>query len=900
MKHEFKFLAIIVSIFLIGVFLQGKIDSSKSNISESLGETFEIISELFSVFVALSIFAITWHAYSRSWDRHSLFLGATFLITGFLILFHLLSYPFMPDFINPNSAHKAAIFFLESRFILAVLILASVFVHKDSRPELINKRVMVLFMIAIVTIFMVSVFFHNDSLFVAYNLDTHSTETVNLLFVITIIILVACYLYAKRAKETGQNNLHFLIYGSFVVLLSNLVYFFYEFSGHFLIITGFFFFYLGLYKSSVELPYEKLAIAEEKIRIGAENKYRNLFDNANDAIVTTDIQDCVTSWNRSAEKLFGWEAKGVMGKKLSDLFLLGQSASGIETVHIHETGNKIFVSLTISQLLDSDDKLTGLSFVIHDITERKKAEDLLIKSKEFTETVINSMNDAISVIDVNNFRIIEANSVFLDNYGMKKEEVIGKTCYEITHKRTKPCTPPDDICPLIETLKTGKNSTSEHVHYIQSGEKRYVETSISPIIEANGKVDKVIHVSRDITKRKQTEEALNKSRNLLDTIKSVQDNFIVDSDIKVTFNDILSNVLSLTQSEYGFIGEILYTAKGDPFLKIHAFTNIAWNKEIQEFYEKNAPKGIEFYDLNTLFGSVITGEKPVIANDPSTDARRGGLPEGHPQIYKFLGIPFYHGGKLNGMIGVANRPEGYNEDIIEYLKPLLNTCANIIEAYRIDQRRKLAEKQIEVSLQEKETLLKEIHHRVKNNMQIISSLLLLQSQNIIDQKYLDIFNDSNNRILSMSLIHEKLYQSENLAQINIQGYINDLASNLMAAYGGKGNAELEINVENIPLNINYAVPCGLILNELITNSLKYAFPEDRHGKIKIVFQKKDGNMIHFSVSDDGIGISRDMDIRNTKSLGMHLINALAENQLHGEIILNRERGTEFQINFKGE
>ncbi len=702
-----------MSIFLIGVFLEETIDSSKSNISESLEETFEVISELFSVFVALSIFGITWYAYTKSRDRHSLFLGATFLITGFLILFHLLSYPFMPDFITPNSAHKSGIFFIESRIILAVLILASVFVQKDSRPELINKRVMVLFIIAIVSVFMVSVFFHNDSLFAAYRLDIYSTETVDLLFVITIFILVACYLYAKRAKETGQNNLNLLIYGSLMILFSNLVYFFYEFSGHFLIITGFFYFYLGLYKSSVELPYEKLAIAEEKLRIGAENKYRNLFDNANDAIITTDIQDCVTSWNRSAEKLFGWEAQEVMGKKLSELFLLGQSASGIETVHIHETGNRIFVSLTISQLMDSNGKLTGLSFIIHDITERKKAEDLVIKSKEFTETVINSMNDSISVIDVNNFRIIDANSVFLDNYGMKKEEVIGKTCHEIFHNCTKPCAPSDEICPLIETLNTGKNSTSEHMHN-KGGEKRYFEVSTSPILDENGKVVSVIYISRDITERKK------------------------------------------------------------------------------------------------------------------------------------------------------------------------------------------AEKIIEDSLHEKETLLREIHHRVKNNMQIISSLLLLQSENIIDQKYLDIFNDSNNRILSMSLIHEKLYQSENLAQINIQEYINDLVSNLMSSYGGKGNAELELNVDNIPLNINYAVPCGLILNELITNSIKYAFPKDRHGKIKIVFQKMDGNLIHFSVSDDGIGIPRNMDIRNTKSLGMHLITMLAENQLHGEIILNRERGTEFPINFKGE
>lgn len=1044
MKNALKLLAIIISVFMIGFFLEKTIDSSKLNNTGSLEETFEIISELFSVLVAISIFGITWYAYNKSRDNHSLLLGAAFLITGILTLFHLLSYPFMPDFINPNSFHKAGIFFLESRFILAILLLASVYVYHDSLPELINKNVMVLFIIVILSVFVGSVFIHENLIFAAYNLDSYSTKTVLLLFVITTIISVACYLYTKRARETGQKNLLNLTNGSVIILFSNLVYVDYELSAHLLIITGFFYFYLGLYKSSVELPYEKLAIAEEKLRIGAENKYRNLFDNANDAIITTDLEDSVTSWNHSAEKLFGWKAQEVMGKKLSSLVvplnlqtqreelinnaMNGKLASGMETVHICKDGTRIFVDLTTSQLLDSNQNLAGLSFIVRDITERKKAQDLINKSKEFAETVINSMNDAIAVIDVNDFRITDVNSVFLKNCGMKKEELIGKTCYEITHKQAQPCAPPDNTCPLVDTLNTGKYSTVEHVHHINGGDKQYVEVSTSPIMNESGKVVNVIHVARDITerklaektigesfkqlkeekaktesiiaalgdaisiqdtdfkilyqnkihqdimgkqkgkycyreyehrdhicedcpvnmtfmdgkihigersmikdgqklffeitssplkdstnniiagieiarditKRKQTEEALNKSRNLLNTIKSVQDNFIVDSDIKVTFNDILNNVISLTQSEYGFIGEILYTAKGDPFLKIHAFTNIAWNKEIQEFYEKNAPQGIDFHDLKTLFGSVITSGKPVIANDPSTDIRRGGLPEGHPQIYKFLGIPFYHGVKLNGMIGVANCPEGYDEDIIEYLKPLLTTCASIIEAYRIDQRRKLAEKQIEVSLKEKETLLKEIHHRVKNNMQIVSSLLEYQTQYIKDKNVIDIFTESQNRIASMSLVHEKLYQSNDLAKIDFNEYINDLASNLFQSYVDKSRRiTLDMNIETIQMDIDFAIPCGLIINELVTNSLKYAFPEDREGKIRIILRKTDEEMFELVIGDNGIGLPKDLDFRKTGSLGLHLVTILAENQLHGEININKNTGTEFQIKFRG-
>jgi two-component sensor histidine kinase len=212
--------------------------------------------------------------------------------------------------------------------------------------------------------------------------------------------------------------------------------------------------------------------------------------------------------------------------------------------------------------------------------------------------------------------------------------------------------------------------------------------------------------------------------------------------------------------------------------------------------------------------------------------------------------------------------------------------------------RKRAEEKIKKSLEEKEVLLREIHHRVKNNMQIVSSLLRLQSQNIEDSKYKDMFIDSQNRINSMALIHEKLYQSESIAQINFKEYIEGIVSNIFESYCIKSNIKIDINVENIPITIDYAVPCGLIINELVTNSLKYAFPDGRNGKIQILLKSIDTNMIQLSISDDGIGIAKDLDIRKTKSLGLHLVTALAEGQLHGKILLNRESGTEFRIIFR--
>jgi two-component sensor histidine kinase len=152
----------------------------------------------------------------------------------------------------------------------------------------------------------------------------------------------------------------------------------------------------------------------------------------------------------------------------------------------------------------------------------------------------------------------------------------------------------------------------------------------------------------------------------------------------------------------------------------------------------------------------------------------------------------------------------------------------------------------------------------------------------------------------MSLVHEKLYQSKDLAKIDFNEYINDMVAELIQSYEfNAGKITLNMNIENIPLDIGFAIPCGLIINELVTNSLKYAFPAGTQGEIRITLRSTDENMLELMVSDNGIGIPEDLDFRKTESLGLHLITTLAENQLHGEISLDRSKGTEFQIKFRG-
>jgi len=211
--------------------------------------------------------------------------------------------------------------------------------------------------------------------------------------------------------------------------------------------------------------------------------------------------------------------------------------------------------------------------------------------------------------------------------------------------------------------------------------------------------------------------------------------------------------------------------------------------------------------------------------------------------------------------------------------------------------RKKTEKMLEKSLHEKEILLKEIHHRVKNNLMIISSLLNLQSRYIKDEASKDIFKESQNRARSMALIHERLYQATDLKRIDFGDYIRTLSNELFRIYaGGFGLIELKINVEDIFLDINTAIPLGLIVNELITNSLTHAFPEGKRGKINVNFHPKDDHY-EFTVNDNGIGFPKDIDFQNTDSLGLQIINSLTD-QIDGKIKLDRTTGTEFKILFK--
>lgn len=223
----------------------------------------------------------------------------------------------------------------------------------------------------------------------------------------------------------------------------------------------------------------------------------------------------------------------------------------------------------------------------------------------------------------------------------------------------------------------------------------------------------------------------------------------------------------------------------------------------------------------------------------------------------------------------------------------------ILLNYHDISERKQTEVIINNSLKEKEILLQELHHRTKNNMQVICGLLGLKRIAIKDENIIRILKDMEDRIKSMALVHQKLYQSKDYSRIDLSDYITDLAHSLISSYSlSPDKIKLNMSLERIPILIDSVLPCGLLLNELISNSLKYAFPGDMQGEICIRLKKTNENEIQLTVSDNGIGIKKEINPDEVQSLGLILIKSLAVDQLIGEVEMNTENGVSFDVKFK--
>lgn len=372
------------------------------------------------------------------------------------------------------------------------------------------------------------------------------------------------------------------------------------------------------------------------------------------------------------------------------------------------------------------------------------------------------------------------------------------------------------------------------------------------------------------------ERSLNE-RELLAAIAKAQSQYIGRVSATELFDDMLGSLLALTNSEYGFIGEIKYQEDGSPFLKTHALTNIAWNDETRTFYEENAPYGLEFFNLKTLFGHVITSEEVVIANSPKDDKRAGGIPEGHPALNHFLGVPFHLADKFVGMVGIANRPGGYSSEIVEFLKPFLMTCAQLIEAYRIDRQNKQVVDELvktkeaaEKANKAKSEFLAHINHEIRTPLHGVVGLAELI------EEFIEFNYDSDEKLKGF------------IKQLISSGqHLSDLVSDTLD-FAKIEAGEMTLEISSFDINLLIKEVCEIlqtmadefsndlsfqmlageqvvvadkqklkqVLLNLVSNAIKYT----NSGTINVLLEqtvKANGPHISIQVADSGIGISDD-------------------------------------------
>jgi PAS domain S-box-containing protein len=454
--------------------------------------------------------------------------------------------------------------------------------------------------------------------------------------------------------------------------------------------------------------------------------------------------------------------------------------------------------------------------------DRQKFEEALKISETQYKAIFENTGTAIAISEKNMILSL-VNEEFCELTGYSKEEIENKMTWTEFFV--------DDQLERMENYhrlrrldpeKAPKNYETRLID--RKGTIKDAYMSVAMIPDTKKSLVSVL----DITEKKRSRIDLKKELKVNQSLARIYAPIISpDSNIDHVASVILKESKELTKSEQGYVSSI------DPktgYNIIHTLTRMMPNCKVMIEEEKVEFKKGSDGKYNGLWGYSLNSGKAFFTNSPQAHEATTGTPEGHINLENFLSVPIFSGKRLVGQIALANSPRNYSQKDLDAIN-------RIGEFYALAIHSKEADKEIRDSLEEKDTLLREIHHRVKNNMQIISSLLNLQKYWDSDIDPLELIEDSQNRIKTMSIVHELLYQSEKLSKVDLKIYIQKLTHYLFEQYSASSHRiTLWTDLEDGYLNIETSVPCCLIVNELVSNSLKHAFPSGA-GEIKILFHK---------------------------------------------------------------
>lgn len=663
----------------------------------------------------------------------------------------------------------------------------------------------------------------------------------------------------------------------------------------------------------------------------------SIIEGVTDGIIVLNKEGCILHLNPMGRRLLGLADSDYVGKSLVEvnplwrrlLYYPGtEDDTKVQEVTLGEPPAEQTFDVRTSTLRDGRSAFIGQVVVLRDVTVRKHAEREVRTRHRYLEAVWAAVPDAIVVLNAER-RIVEWNAGAERLFAYKKREVAGQT---LALLRTSDV---DETLPdIVEAVWRGKLvAPVETIRYRKSGAPVNVMAAASPITVEDRFIGAVV-VFTDITQRKHIEEQVRALNEELEA--HVQER---TAELAAVNAQLAQEIQKLEQAEETLLQrnrELLALQSAAaatsssldlPFL----FDTVTWEMTnllrsdgcIVYEWDQDADRLTVFADYEATLGEDLGDSAALtLSNYPlrkrvllerfaqQVHYRDADLAEqtfmAQRDIRSALFLPMAFQDHVVGLVVVTQRQveRTFTDREISLGQLLTNQAATAVENARLYARaqqeieeRARVEAKIKSSLKEKEILLQEIHHRVKNNLQVISSLLNLQSQGIQDTATLEIFRESQHRIRSMALIHEKLYRSQDLARVDFAEYIRNLASFLIRSYRSRA-VRLNLEAGDVFLAIDNAVPCGLIVNELISNSLKHAFADGREGEIYVKLMQAADHTVRLVVGDNGVGFPEDMDFETTGSLGLQLVTMLVE-QLDGTLDIRNNIGAEFEISFPG-
>lgn len=526
--------------------------------------------------------------------------------------------------------------------------------------------------------------------------------------------------------------------------------------------------------------------------------------------------------------------------KYRDVFENGQSIF-FQTVTRDIDGNEYNREIYLNPIksVKGDSEIAEIAGIAIDVSDRYRAEQQLMAQASQIKTIFEASNLMMWSIDLNG-KLTSFNEWFekcaLDRFNTKP--LIGESFPELAVRCGVEMS---EWGPTFQSAKEGKKLYFEHHSKDARGRQHIEEISISPIVDGDGKVAELAIIAQTVTIRKAAEKILREQAGKINAIFDSTALFIYTLDREyrlVSYNKMFAQQhFALFGKEVCIGSDFLQTAKGAVKLEL-------------------------MMALRDKIDLVFSGKTQRFESEVIT-------PTGRTRWVENFYNPIY----------------GENDDINEI------SCLS----FDITAKKEIERSMVE-SIKEKEVLLQEVHHRVKNNLQVISSILNLQSAYVKDDASLAILKESQNRIKSMSFIHESLYLTNDFAQIDFGEYLLALTKNLIHTYGlSQSHIVLDSDIDSICLGIDQAIPCGLIVNEIISNALKYAFVDRRDGNIRLSLKVYD-EKVKLRIGDDGAGLPVGFDYRQAESLGLQLVHTLIE-QLDGTIELDNEGGTSYLITF---